>query len=232
MLRPNAAIFFCVLVPLATSALAASGTSTPMTPLSASSVLGDTLDDENGWQIAQIDDLLIDSADNTIVFAVIRVGGRFEAPKDPVALGFPDPSLSVANGTLRTTQKMRDLGRLPSIADALEGLDAEKRKRLVSVDDLIGAPLISPSAVKVGEVEDVVLRPSEGLLGEIIVALEAQGSRRVIAKPQIRSGGGPEAQPQVVIDDARLQAAPRYESSFSTKVELTWRRIARRIGLD
>lgn len=197
--------------------------------------MGDRLDGEDGWQVALIDDVLFDPADNSVALIVLRAGGRFQAPTDPLVLELPDSDLFVVDGHLRTTKTARKLENLSSLESTLESFEPDKRNRLLSIEALLEAPVRAASGKALGELREFVFHAKSGDLRYVIVD-RPEGSpgtakEMAIEKADVQGAGG-SGGPVVVVGDAMVTSAKLVDESTPELQGKGWlRRLARRLGL-
>lgn len=203
-------------------------------PVRASALLGRVIDNELGWRIGKIDDLVIDAHEGSVKYVVLTAGTRFEAGDAELALALPDERLEVAGERVTWHADLEALRDLPWVRVQVQDTEEAARKRLASARALIGAPMVArDGGGRLGKVKDLVVDLKEAkmhfMVGDHDLSWREAG--RMVALPaaevraQARAGAdggdgdgegdtsGP-AIPErvsVVVDRGELEARPPFD---------------------
>lgn len=179
----------------------------------ASHLIGATIQNEPGWEFGGVDDLLVDLEENKVVFVVLNAGSRFEANEEDLALEVPDASFRYDGRRVVWDDDLRSLKRQWWRDSALENLEESRRKRLVSADEVIGAPLVDARGERVGQVDDLVVSLSEGVVRFAVVDYDLGWFKpgKAVALDRLQLVRQPDKTLAVRVDRARLEAAAPFE---------------------
>ncbi len=179
----------------------------------AGKMIGEKLVDSHGWEVGRVDDFFFDPTDGRIVYALVAIGGRFQANREGLALKLPDPKVGVDDGYLQAKMEIDELRHLPQEKYAREDLDKDLRARLHSMKALLGAPLRGPGGEKLGSVQGAVVDVDAGVIKVVVVDYDQSwhAAGKMVALPQLTlQGAGKDL--AVLADPKRLASDPPFVS--------------------
>lgn len=183
----------------------------------ASHLIGATIENEQGWEIGGVDDLLVDPVEGKLLFVVLTAGGRFEVGEEDLALAVPEERFRYDGRRVWWNESLRELKRMPWTRYVREELDEDKRKRVVAVSSLLGAPIVDANGETVGEVEDLVVSLADGALRFAVVDYDLgwlkAGKPVALPRLQVIARPGEPGALAVRVDRAALEAATAFENA-------------------
>ena len=169
-------ILVAVLLMLASLAAPAQGTPAAQ-PLRATQLIDAEVVAPNGRLVGGVRDLVVDTQEGRIAYAVLAVGSIVGVTDFLAAFPLPTEGLTLGPGrvTLATTrQAVEALGgfpgsQWPDFNKAAEGAPPAAQMRYQRVTELTKAGILDRRGNRVGEVDDLLVNPADGKLAAIVI---------------------------------------------------------------